>query len=155
MLSIRQIRQSARFTWAAKRARERRASWKRISITLTVKAREIIDYVRDIQESSASLAIDHLILRTEPQEPRLKEVNGIMILDTEDDGPPITLEDVQVLMNEEFAYPRRMQKPTPRRTSVVLSSEAIAIVKRFREVQGVSVSKAISKLIEKTNESTN
>jgi len=54
---------------------------------LTVKALEIIDYVRDIQESSASLAIDHLILRTEPQETRLKEVNGIMILDTEDDGP--------------------------------------------------------------------
>ena len=151
MLSTRQIRRSARFTWAAKRARERRASWKRISITLTVKALEIVDYLRNVQESSASLAIDHLILRTEPQEPRLKEVNGIMVLDMEDDGPPITLEDVQALMNEEFAYPRRMQKPTPRRTSLALSPEAIAIVKRFREVHGVSVSTAISKLIEKSN----
>ena len=110
MLSTRQIRRSARFTWAAKRARERRASWKRISITLTVKALEIVDYLRNVQESSASLAIDHLILRTEPQEPRLKEVNGIMVLDMEDDGPPITLEDVQVLMDDEFVYPRRMQK---------------------------------------------
>jgi hypothetical protein len=151
MLSARQIRQSARFTWAAKRARERRASWKRISVTLTIKALEIIDYVRDIQESSASLAIDHLILRTEPQEPRLKEVNGIMVLDMEEDGPPITLEDVQALMNEEFTYPRKMQKPTPRRTSVALSPEAIAVVMRFREVQGVSVSKAISRLIETNN----
>ena len=151
MLSTRQIRRSARFTWAAKRARERRASWKRISITLTVKALEIVDYLRNVQESSASLAIDHLILRTEPQEPRLKEVNGIMVLDMEDDGPPITLEDVQALMNEEFAYPRRMQKPTPRRTSLALSPEAIAIVKRFQEVQGVSMSKAISKLIEKSD----
>ena len=151
MLSTRQIRRSARFTWAAKRARERRASWKRISITLTVKALEIVDYLRNVQESSASLAIDHLILRTEPQEPRLKEVNGIMVLDMEDDGPPITLEDVQALMNEEFAYPRRMQKPTPRRTSLALSPEAIAIVKRFREVHGVSVSTAISKLIEKSD----
>jgi len=54
-------------------------------------------------------------------------------------------------MNEEFAYPRRMQKPTPRRTSVALSPEAIGIVKRFQEVQGVSVSRAISKLIEMSN----
>lgn len=149
MLSARQIRQSARFTWAAKHARERRASWKRISITLTVKALEIVAYIRNVQESSASLAIDHLILRTEPQEPRLKEVNGIMVLDMEDDGPPITLEDVQVLMDEEFVYPRKMQKPTPRRTSVAISPESLAIVERFQNTQRVSVSQAVSGLIEK------
>jgi hypothetical protein len=135
--------------WVALRKREHKARWIRISITLSAKALEFLDYVRDAQDSSASEAIDYLILQTEPPELRLKNVDGIMTLDREDNGPPITNEDVQRILDEEYVYPRKTQKPTPRRTSVAISPEAVAIVERLRVATGLSVSRAISTILER------
>jgi hypothetical protein len=135
--------------WAAMRRRQRRASWIRITITLSAKALEILGYVRNAQNSSASEAIDYLILKTDQRELQLKAVGGITTFDREDDGPLITNEDVQCILDEEYVHSRKAQKPTPRRTSVAISSEALAILKQLRETNGISISKAVSELVEK------
>jgi hypothetical protein len=134
--------------WTAHRRREERRSWSKITITLSAKAREILDYVRNAQDSSAGEAIDYLILKSETRELRLKAVSGIMVFDVEDDGPPITNEDVQRVLDEEYVSPKNTQKPTARRTSVAISPEAVAIVKRIRETHEVTFCKAVSDLIE-------
>ena len=140
--------QSARSKWFAKKERERRKSFVRMSITLSAKALEVVDYVRDVQESSASHAIDDLILKTEPQEPRVKWVDGLPMADVEDDGPLLTTEDVLRLQEEEDMFPRKIQKPTPRRVSIAISPEAMAIVKRLCDQHNISMSSAISRIIE-------
>ena len=142
--------QSAHSKWFAKKERERRKSFIRMSITLSAKALEVVDYVRDVQESSASHAIDHLILKTEPQEPRIKWVDGLPMADVKDDGPHLTTEDVLRLQEEEDVFPRKIQKPTPRRTSIAISPEAVAIVKRQCEVHELSPNLAICKIIEES-----
>jgi len=124
------------------------ASWPRITITLSDQAREIVDYVRGAQDSSASESINHLLLKDEPRKPMLREENGLLVLSIEDEGPPITLKDIQIIEDEEFVYPRETQKPTPRRTSVRISPEALAIVGHHSEARGVSISTAICALIQ-------
>ncbi len=121
-----------------------------MSITLSAKALEVVDYVRDVQESSASHAIDHLILKTEPEEPRTKWIDGLPMADVEDDGPPLTTEDVLRLQEEEDVFPRKIQKPTPRRISITISPEVMAIVHRLCESNDLSMSMAICKIIEES-----
>jgi hypothetical protein len=142
--------QSAHSKWFAKKERERRKSFIRMSITLSAKALEVVDYVRDVQESSASHAIDHLILKTELQEPRIKWVDGLPMADVEDDGPLLTTEDVLRLQEEEDVFPRKIQKPTRRRISIVISPEAMTLAKRHCEIHELSLSLAICKIIEES-----
>jgi hypothetical protein len=42
------------------------------------------------------------------------------------------------------------EKPAPRRTTIALSPEAFDIVERFKEATGLSMSEAVSELIERT-----
>jgi hypothetical protein len=44
------------------------------------------------------------------------------------------------------------KRQAPRRTTVALSADAMAIVKRFQEATGLSMSEAISELIERTED---
>jgi len=136
--------------WVAKQRRERMASWPRFTITLTDRAREFLDYVRNAQDSSASEAIDYLLLKDQPRELKLREEGGILVLDSEDDGPPITLKDIQIIQDEEYVYPRETQRPTPRRPSIRISSEALAAIGHFRDLHGVSISEAVSAMILKS-----
>ena len=41
-------------------------------------------------------------------------------------------------------------KPTPRRTTITLSPEAFEIAERFKDAAGLSMSEAVSELIERT-----
>ena len=41
-------------------------------------------------------------------------------------------------------------KPTPRRTTITLSPEAFEIAERFKDATGLSMSEAVSELIERT-----
>jgi len=134
--------------WAAKRRREERRTWSRLTITLSSKALEILDYVRNAQDSSASEAIDYLILKTEPRKPHLKWVDGFPVLDVEDDGPSISNQDVLRMQEDEDFYDRKRHKPTPRRVSIAISPEASNIVAHFRQIHGNSRSTSISRLIE-------
>ena len=45
---------------------------------------------------------------------------------------------------------RSAKKPEPRRTTVSLSGNALEIVERFQQATGLSLSEAISELIERT-----
>jgi hypothetical protein len=42
------------------------------------------------------------------------------------------------------------QKPAPRRTTITLSPEAFEIAERFKDATGLSMSEAVSELIERT-----
>ena len=150
MYAARRPDQSARGKWFAKKERERRKTFARISITLSAKALEVVDYVRDVQDSSASQAIDHLILKTEPEEPRIKSVDGLPMADISDEGPPLTTEDVLRMEEEEDMLPRKIQKPTRRRISISISPEAMTLAKRHGEVHELSLSLAICKIIEES-----
>jgi hypothetical protein len=136
--------------WAIKRRREQRRNWSRITITLSAKALEVVDYVRYAQDSSASDAIDYLILKTEPKEPRIQWINGLPVFHIEDDGPPITNEDVQRILDAEYVYPRKAQKPTPQRITIAISPDAAGIVGRLRKATRASMSTVVSELIERS-----
>jgi hypothetical protein len=55
MISAQKLQPTPRMQWVARRRREEMPGWNRITITLSAKALEVLDYVRYAQDSSASV----------------------------------------------------------------------------------------------------
>lgn len=71
----------------------------RTTVTLSPESQQIVERFRSANGTSTSAAIDQIIQRSEPRPPRLKEVNGFMVLSTPpehaEDGHYFTLEDIK------------------------------------------------------------
>jgi hypothetical protein len=133
--------------WVAEQKKKKFALGSRITVTFSEEARSLIDYVRYARDCSTSDAIEHLLVTNQPKEPLLKEMNGLMVFAVEDDGPPITLEDIRYVEDQECVYPPKSQRPTPRRASIRISQGTIAALRGYRDAHEVSNSDALCALI--------
>lgn len=81
---------------------EKRAAPRRTTVTLSPRAREIVERFKSASGSSTSVAIDQIIQRSEPKPSRLKEVNGFLVLNlpAKRDAVHFTLEDVKQAEDE-------------------------------------------------------
>ena len=92
---------------------------RRTTVTLSPESQKIVERFRSANGSSTSAAIDQIILRSEPRPPRLKNVNGFLVLDLSGSGEKVhfTIEDVkraEDVMDREYmeglARPERRKK---------------------------------------------
>lgn len=74
----------------------------RTTVTLSEKAAELVALYADAQGVSKSRAISDLILRSVPQKPRIKIVDGVPLLDIRSNGRKTSYEDVKRLESEGY-----------------------------------------------------
>ena len=133
---------SARIQWVAEQKRKKFAMGSCITVTFSEEARSLLDYVRYARDCSVSDAVEYLMAKMWPREPFVRDAAGLMVFPA-DDGPPITLEDIQYLLEQEYVYPPKTQKPTPRRTSVRITQETLKAIENYVGSRNVSMSKAL------------
>jgi hypothetical protein len=80
---------------AAARARLQHNLPRRTTITLSAESQEIVERFKIANGTSTSAAIDRIIQRSEPKPSRLKNVNGLLVLDVPYRRVNVTLEDVK------------------------------------------------------------
>jgi hypothetical protein len=112
------------------RAGRQKHALRRTTITLSPESQEIVERFKSATGASASAAIDQIIRRSEPNPSRLKNVNGLLVLDSPDNRPKIhvVVEDIKraedeldreyverSMRRERALVPRKKKKKSGRR----------------------------------------
>jgi hypothetical protein len=81
----------------ASRVARKKDKPRRTTVSLSADSAAIVERFKSASGLSTSRAIEELILRSEPREPRIKMVNGLAVFDVELENGPITTEEIRKL----------------------------------------------------------
>jgi hypothetical protein len=88
-------------TPAAKTSRQQNTV-RRATVSLSAHSSEIVERFKSATGMSTSRAIEELILRSEPREPRIKRMNGRAVIDLPIEKGSITTEQILQLEDESW-----------------------------------------------------